>query len=100
MREFADTVGLKHANNNPDKAPEDVLKYVESQVKRAFPEKFTNPKRSQPSLVEGGAPLGKSLKVDDIELSDEERKAMLTFERAGIMTKEEYKKQLRAVRGS
>jgi len=101
MREFADAIGVKHAQSNPDKTPAEVLKYVEAQVKRGFPDKFVNPKRSQPSAVEGGAPSGTSTGGKlDIKLTDEERRVMKTFVRSGVMTEEEYKAQLKAVRGN
>ena len=100
MREFADSVGMTHAKNNPGKSPEDVLKYVESQVKRAFPEQFTNPKRTQPSAVDGGKnSAGVTSTKEDFPLTDEERKVMNTFVRSGLMTKEEYIAQLKSVRG-
>lgn len=100
MRRFADSIGTAHHQENPDKTPDEVLKYVESIVKKAYPDKFTNPKRSQPSAVEGGSPAGASTgKKIDIQLSDDERRVMNTFVRSGVMTKEEYMEQLGAVRG-
>lgn len=100
MRRFADSLGTAYAQDNQDLSPDEVLKYVESEVKRAYPDKFTNPKRSQPSTVEGGSPAGASSgKKLDIQLTDDERKVMNTFVRSGVMTKEEYMEQLVAVRG-
>lgn len=100
LRSFADSIGTAYAESNENKTPEEVLKYVEAQVKRAYPEKFTNPKRTQPSAVEGSSPAGATTgsKVN-IQLTDEERKVMNTFVRSGVMTKDEYMEQLAAVRG-
>lgn len=101
MREFADAVGLQHAQRNPEKAPEEVLEYVVNQVKRAYADKFTNPKRTQPTAVEGGDPgtSNKGSKTDSFELTEEERRVMNSFVRANVMTKEEYITELKKVRG-
>ena len=100
MREFADTVGLRHAQANPGKSPEEVLKYVEGQIKRAYPEKFTNPNRNKPSAVEGTSSSPTSTKKDDgLELTDDERRVMNTFIRQGVMTKDDYIKELKKIRG-
>lgn len=98
MREFADAIGLQHAQANPQKAPEEVLTYVTTQVKRAFSEAFVNPNRNKPSAVEGSStPSGN--KKDSFELTDEERKVMNTFLRTGALTKEEFIADLKKMRG-
>lgn len=98
MREYADTLGLGFASRNPNMDPEDVLKYVTSQVKSRFKDKFQNPNRNKPSTVEGtsnSAPV----KVNSFELSEEEKKVMNTFVRAGVMSKDEYIAQVKSMRG-
>jgi len=103
MREYADVVGMGYANKNPNLDPEDVLQYVTSQVKARFKEKFVNPNRTKPSAVEGantGTPANKS----SFELTDDEKRVMNSFMRAGIigsngMSKEEYISQVKATRG-
>lgn len=97
MRDYADTLGLAYAQRNPGIDPVDVLEYVTKQVKVHFKEKFENPRRNQPSAVEGsGTPPAKK---GSFELTDDERKVMNTFVRQNVMTKEEYIAQVKAMRG-
>lgn len=98
MRKYADVVGLGYANSNPGLDPEDVLKYVESEVKARFKEKFVNPNRTKPSSVEGGSQTAGKTKAT-FELTEDERKVMNTFVRQNLMTKEEYIEQVKAMRG-
>ena len=99
LRGFADEAGVAYSRTHPDVDPVDVLKYVKERIKKAFPEKFSNPNRDKPNTVEGrGTPASKA-KSDDFELTEEERKVMNTFIRAEVMTKEEYIAELRKVKG-
>lgn len=98
MRQFADTLGLGYAQANPGVDPDVVLEYVSAQVKKAFKDKFENPNRTRPSAVEG-ASSPSNAKKDTVELSDDERRVMNTFIRQGVMTKEEYIAQVKAMRG-
>lgn len=98
MREYADTVGLGYAQRNPGMDPQDVLAYVEKQVKTQFRDKFVNPNRTKPSAVEGTTTTPASKKSFD--LTDDERKTMNTFIRAGVMTKEEYITEVKKMRGA
>ena len=52
---FADAFGASLKQQNPNLAYEQVLAQVEAKVKSAFPQKFSNPNRSQPGAVDGGA---------------------------------------------
>lgn len=97
MRQFADTLGLGYAQANPGMEPDVVLEYVSQQIKKTFKDKFENPNRTKPSAVEGGSPA--SPKKDSVELTDDERRVMNTFVRQGIMTKDEYIAQVKAMRG-
>ena len=98
MRQFADTLGLGYAQANPGIDPDVVLEYVSKQVKQAFRDRFENPNRNKPSAVEG-ASTPSTAKKDSIELSDDERRVMNTFIRQGVMTKDEYIAQVKAMRG-
>jgi hypothetical protein len=100
MRAFADDVGIAHAKANPEKSPEEVLKYVESRVKRTYAEKFTNPNRDRPNAV-GGREVSSARKSpkDDFAMSEEERKVMMTFVNEGVMTKDQYIADLKAIKG-
>jgi len=97
MRDFADTVGLGYASKNPGMDPEDVLKYVTAQVKVRFKESFVNPNRTKPSSVEGAS--APAANKSSFELTDDERKTMNTFVRAGVMTKEEYIAEVKKMKG-
>lgn len=98
----ADQIGTAYAASNPDKSPDDVLKYVESRVKKLYPENFSNPNKNRPSAVEGGTSTPTKKPADDSSnypLTDDERRAMMTFVRQGIMTKEQYIEDLKRVKG-
>lgn len=98
MREMADAIGLTHAQKNTNKSPVEVLTFVTQQIKKMYPDKFTNPNRQTGSGVE--SPARSSVKQDiGFELSDEEKSAMNTFVRQGIMSKEEYIKELKQIKG-
>lgn len=98
MREFADTVGLGYASRNPGSDPEDVLKYVASQVKTRFKEKFVNPNRTKPNSVEGASTPRAN--KESFDLTDDERRVMNTFVRTGAMTKEAFIEEVKRMRGA
>ena len=97
MRKYADTLGAGYAASNPGIDPEEVLQYVTKEVRTRFSTKFVNPNREKPSTVEGASTgaANKSL----FELTDDERKVMNTFVRAGVMSKEDYIAQVKQMRG-
>lgn len=100
LRDEADTLGLAYKQRNPDKEPKEVLDYVAKQIKKLYPEKFKNPNRSSPTMVEGASTTRqKKADLDDFQLSEEETRVMKTFVRNGIMSAEDYKKELKKVRG-
>lgn len=98
----ADQIGTAYAASHPDLSPNDVLKYVESRVRKLYPEQFSNPNKTRPSAVEGGTstPAKKSGgSILDYPLTDDERRVMMTFVRQNIMTKEQYIEDLKKVKG-
>lgn len=97
MRGWADARGVELAEDG--KSPREVLKTLEKEVKDRFKEKFTNPNRERAGAVEGvrGRPdTGKS--NDSYELTNTERTIMDTLIKQKVLTKEEYIKQLKAVK--
>lgn len=78
-----------------------MLKYVKTRIKTLYPERFQNPNRSRPSSVEGSstASTRNSESRDTFMLTDDEKRAMNTFVRQGVMTKEEYIKEIKRVKG-
>jgi len=100
LRVAADQVGTAYAASNPSVNPDEVLAYVEKRIKKMYPERFTNPNKDKPSAVEGASNQPrKASQKDSFELDEDERKAMNTFVRSGIMTKEEYISELKRVKG-
>jgi hypothetical protein len=97
MRQYADAVGLGYAQSNPGLEPEDVLKYVAEQVRGRFRERFVNPNRQKPSTVEGSN-TGQPRK-ESFELTDDEKRVMHTFVRAGVLSKEQYIDEVKRLRG-
>jgi len=97
MHDYADAIGLGYAQQHPELEPEEVLKYVATQVRGRFRERFVNPNRTKPSAVEGANTTG-SPRKGSIELTEEERKVMNTFVRAGVMTKEAYIDEIKKLR--
>jgi hypothetical protein len=96
MKDYADARGraLSAAGMKPD----DVLKEVEVLVKKEFPEKFRNPNRDKPGSVEGSTNKGGKASGSFV-LSDDERRVMQRFVRSGVMSEEQYIKDLKSVRG-
>jgi len=99
LRAVADEVGLAHSRSNPHKTPDEVLEYVVSRVKKLYPDKFRNPNKDRLSTVEGSSTTAPSRKAAAFELTEDERKAMNTFIRAGAMTKEQYIEDIKQMRG-
>lgn len=97
MRKFADKYGMALAG---EMSPTEILKEVEKAVKERFKDKFRNPNRDRVSAVEGAVNRpGKGSSEADYELSDVEKTVMKTLVDGGHITKEEYIKQLKAVKG-
>lgn len=103
LRAASDQIGTAYAASNPNLDPDEILQYTEKRIKKLYPERFTNPNKSRPSAVEGRTqtPATKPVADDSANypLTDEERRVMNTFVRSGVMTKEEYIRDLKLVRG-
>lgn len=103
LRTFADSLGVSHAQENPDKTPQEVLQYVKSAVKRAYPEKFNNPNKTKPAAVDGGTSSTKVGSGTKFQLTADEERVMKQFERQGIFndkfTKDMYIADVKRTRG-
>lgn len=97
MRRYADMIGQGYAAQNPGIDPEDVLVFVTKEIKTKYKDKFVNPNREKPSSVSSSSTT--SVSADTFSLSEDEKKVMNTFIRNGVMTKEEYIKELKSMRG-
>jgi hypothetical protein len=78
---------------NPDSSLEANLKAVDSAVKRAFPEKFTNPNRAKPSPVEGNPAGRRGGGKGYTDLPPEAKQACDRFVKQGLMKREDYVKE-------
>jgi hypothetical protein len=74
----------------PDLSLEDNLEAVTKFVKRAFPEKFTNPNRAKPSPVEGNPAGRRAGGKGYTDLPPEAKQACDRFVKQGLMKREEY----------
>lgn len=100
LRGEADALGIAYKTQNPDKTPAEVLSYVTTKIKRANPEKFSNQERNKPSMVEGATQrTPSSSKGSSFQLTEEEEKVCKTFVRNGVMSREDYIKEIKKVRG-
>lgn len=98
MRKFADEYGTQLASQGV--APSDVLKQVEQAVRKEFPTKFVNPNKEQAPVLEQSRGVNKPTgKSDESFLTDQERKVMNDLVRSGLLTKEKYLADLKAVKG-
>lgn len=101
LRAYADAVGIKFAKEHPERNdPNDLLKEVEKQVKLRFKEYFTNERKDRPSAVEGSSARTSQKNKDsndDFVLSEDDERVMKKFVRQGIMTKEQYIAELKAI---
>lgn len=101
LRDFADTYGITLARQG--KSPQEVLDAVAKQVRKAFPEKFTNPNREKPGAVE--APSRSGASHSGFQLTEEERTIMNKLVRSGAFGPDKakaeaaYIKELKQVKG-
>jgi hypothetical protein len=95
LREFADSYGTTLARKGL--APGEVLDAVAKQVRKAFPEKFTNPNRERAGSVEPPTRTGAS--QTGFSLSEDERTIMKKIVRTGVMTEADYIKDIKRMRG-
>lgn len=102
LRKEADTLGYAyvamHGNSTP---PDEVLKYIEKEIKYRHASKFSNPNRGLPNMVENGDGDTKKKPVsrqNDIQLSEDEERAMKKFVKLGVMTEAKYKEDLKKMR--
>jgi hypothetical protein len=95
MKAFADALGAELARDGL--TPPQVLKKVEEEVRKEFPNRFRNPRQDRPSGVESSTPRGQN--SSSFQLSPDERRIMNNFVRQNVMTEAEYIKELKKVKG-
>jgi hypothetical protein len=89
MRVFADERGV--TLHSQGVSPAEVLKQVEAEVRKKFPDEFVNPRKaSAPAVEEGrGSSITKGSSFKD-KLPADARSIMNSLVRSGTMTEEEY----------
>lgn len=103
MHDFADGTAASFVQRSKIKGEliteQDVFKYVDKQVRKAFPEKFSNPNRDRPSAVSSSnVSNNKDTKLTaSVKLSAEQEEVARNFAKNGVMTREEYIKELKAI---
>lgn len=98
MRAWADDYGVQlHKKENL--TPAQVLKKVEEAVKKEFPHKFTNSRKSDAPDVESSSRNGGGKGKEGIELTDQQRKIMNALVSTKTMTKEEYLAGIKLMQG-
>lgn len=96
MKAYADSVATQLANEG--KSGTALLKELDVEIRKAFPQKFTNPNRERASAVASPNNKGTSRK-DSYELSEQETRVMNTLVSGGHITKEQYIADLKKVKG-
>ena len=99
MQTFADSIGRAYALSKPGVQPSEVLKHVTAKVKQTYPEKFTNPRRSETGAADASSSTPSRKKADSFELTADEEKVMNKLVSQKVMTKEKYIEQIKAIRG-
>jgi hypothetical protein len=102
LKKDADIYGYAIVSaHNGQITPEEVLREIEKEIKRKYPDKFMNTRKAEPNRVETGGGKGKGTNKDsgaDVVLSDEESQAMRRFVRQGILTEAQYKAEVKKLR--
>lgn len=97
MTLLADSVGIGFIQRNPNATTAQVFDAVDKQIKKAYPEKFTNSRRERPGKVEAGKSSGRAAsktRFSKADLSEEQRAVMNTMVKTGVMTEDDYIKEL------
>lgn len=96
LRKKADKLGLGyHASGD---SPEEVLKSVEADIKRLYPDKFKSPGANRAAAVEAPTRSGRAPSSKEDELSTDEERIMKTFVAQGHITEKEYRAQLKLIK--
>jgi len=101
LRKEADILGYAYVQlNGPGDSPEQVLKYIEQKIRALHPEAFSNENRSKPNMVEANDGAGRkpANRQSDIQLSEDEERAMKRFVKMKAMTELQYKAEIKKLR--
>lgn len=101
LRQFADNIAPAMKSKHPNLSPKEFFDKVGEVVKQANPDKFGTPKRGTRRIPNGGASPSNQPQSGDKgfntkweKLTPEEKRMATEFARDGLMSKEEYMKQI------
>lgn len=100
MNGAADALSRRFAANNPDGNVEDMLAYVDKEIRKEFPHKFKKQLKGSAVTEPTGRGVAKKRKAgakskySASDMSEEQMDIARTYERMGIMTRQEYANQL------
>jgi hypothetical protein len=94
MHDFADSAALAYVRKNGQTPDKVIFNHVEKQIKKAFPEKFSNPNRNRPGATGKGDVNNKRSGGSRITLSPEQEAIARRWERMEVMTRDQYIKEL------
>lgn len=94
MRDMADQIGLRLAKSGM--SPSKVLVEVEKEIRKEFAHRFTNQRQERAPAVESSTRSNAQRK--EVSLSADEREIMRKIVSTGVMTEEQYLKELKSVR--
>lgn len=97
LHDMADDIGIAYKAKYPDKSGDEMLVYITKQIKKTFPTKFTNPKKSESTPVESGSVRGTKASSSGWSPTDEQKQVAKMFDRQGVMKYDEYMKELKAM---
>lgn len=98
LKRAADGYGLAYFEDNPNSTPAEVLRFVETEIKKRHPEKFGERKTSpspvaRPDKTNSRGPGRPS--SDEYQLNSQEKEVMETLIKGGHTTKEKYIAELK-----
>lgn len=98
LTQFADKLGLGLSSTGME--PTEVLQEIEKQVRTRYPDKFRNKNKEAAPDTENSRNQGKpSKKEDDSFMSETDKKVMNDLVRQGVLTREEYIRDLKKIKG-
>jgi type I site-specific restriction-modification system R (restriction) subunit len=100
LTEHANYLGLGYAQKHPKATPQQVLDYMEKEIKKLqAPKKVVAPSSPESGGIKQGERNTPGV-LKESDLNDVQRKAMGAFVARGILTKQEYLKQLSEKEGN
>jgi hypothetical protein len=92
LHEYAENLHIRLGRTRKDMSLEENLAFVARDVKKRFPEKFSNPNRAKPAAVEGssGAAVKSKSGRDYADLDAASKAACDKYVKQGLMTRQRY----------